>query len=101
MDNEDYFPVRLIKGVGEAVNAFFDIFWTLLHRGHLMRRAAFIMSWFITFESFEFCYRAAEQSGWNPMTIGACFGILTPVSGLQAAVMKFYNDSRAVDSKVS
>lgn len=68
--------------------------WQIIHDGILVRRACLGLSWYITIEAFHFCYQASEASGYDPATIGACVGILTPVSAMQAAVMKFYGDSR-------
>jgi len=89
--------VKFIDDFWKIINAVFDGFWDFLQRGRIMRRAAFVLMWFLTFEAFHFCYNVAEQSGWDAATIGACFGVLTPVSGLQAAVMKFYSDARNAD----
>lgn len=90
--------VKNINGVWSVINAAFDGVWDFLQRGRVMRRSAFVLMWFLTFEAYHFCYTVAEQSNWDAATIGATFGILTPVSGLQAAVMKFYNDARTTDT---
>lgn len=86
-----------ISGLWSIVNTVFDGLWDFLQRGRIMRRIAFVLMWWITFEAFNFCYQAAERSNWDAATIGACFGILTPVSALQAAIMKFYSDARNTD----
>ena len=86
-----------INGLWLIFNSIFDGIWDFLQRGRIMRRIAFVLMWWITFEAFNFCYEAAEKSNWDAATIGACFGILTPVSALQAAIMKFYSDARNTD----
>lgn len=48
--------------------------------------------WWITFETYHWCFEVAKASNYDPLAIGACFGILTPVSALQGAVIKFYGD---------
>lgn len=90
-----------VSGMWFVVTRLFQGIWDLLHEGKMVRRTAFVLMWWITFESYHFCYRAAEASGWDAATIGACFGILTPVSALQGAIMKFYNDSRKSDGVVN
>jgi hypothetical protein len=86
-----------IKGMWMVVNSLFSGIWVFLHDGKIIRRTAFVGMWYVTFEAYHFCYRAAAASGWDAAAIAACFGILTPVSVLQAAIMKFYNDARNAD----
>ena len=86
--------VKYIDLFWSIVNVFFNGIWVFMDRGHVTRRTAYWLMWYITFEAYHFCYRAAEAANWDAMAIGAAFGVLTPVSVLQGAVFKFYTDSK-------
>ncbi len=85
-----------IAGVWNVINSLFAGLWDFMDKGVIIRRIAFFAMLYLTYESFSFCFKAAEAAKWDAATIGALFGILTPVSVLQAAVFKFYGDSRHV-----
>jgi hypothetical protein len=83
-----------IAGSWLVVNAVFDGLWDLLHRGHIVRRSVLAAGWVLTFQTYYWCFDVAEKSAWNPATVGACFGILTPLSALMGFVQKMYNAGR-------
>jgi len=87
----------LVDGLWGIFNSLAAGVWVFLHEGVIIRRASLLAMWWLTFEAYHFCYRAAAASNWEPTAIGSCFAILTPVSALQAGVLKFYNDARRKD----
>ncbi len=90
-----------VNGLWGVINAALDGLWVALSQGKIVRRTAFFYMIYLTHISYTFCFEAAEASGWDPITIAACFAILTPVSALQGAALKFYNDQRRLDQNAT
>lgn len=90
-----------VQGFWKVADAVFQGLWKVLDEGKIVRRSTFVMSWVLTFQSYYFCFRAAEGSGWEPLAIGACFAILTPVTALQGTMFKMYGDWRKADQESS
>jgi len=72
----------------------FEKFWLVLDRSHIIRRMSLVAAWVLTFKTYYFCFKVGEAANWDATTIGACFAILTPVSGLMGMMVKFYNEGR-------
>jgi len=84
-----------ILGVWLIVNACLSGLWDIIDNRSIVRRSAYVLMWYITFQAYHFCFSSVVAAKYDPAAIAALFAILTPVSLLQAAVFKFYLDSRS------
>lgn len=85
-----------VEGVGLVINSVLNILWDVLHKGFIIRRISLFAAWYLTFESYRWCFEAGVNADWDPLVIGASIGILTPVSGLLGATIKFYSDAKRI-----
>lgn len=100
MSEPNFMVTRYVSwGIEDAwalVHSLLGGFWKMAEEQAIFRRASLVAMWVITFQSYYWCFKAAEAAGYDPLAVAASFAVLTPVSGLQAAIMKFYGDSRKV-----
>lgn len=86
--------VPWINAFWSIVMACFEGFWTFLERGHLVRRSAYYLMWYITFEVTWACLELARGEGAGVDKAAIIGAFMTPIGLLQAAVFKFYGEGR-------
>ena len=76
------------------IHAFLDGLWQAMDKGHVVRRTAIFFTLWLTYHAGVLIHTIAtgDMSGSDKaMVIGA---IATPMAGLQAAMIGFYNSGR-------
>ena len=74
--------------------SWLDTFWLHLEKGQVVRRIAFFGMLWMSYEaimwSMEYVSTIGDVTTANAMIIGA---VLTPITALQAAIIKFYAEN--------
>jgi hypothetical protein len=87
--------IRHIDSFWLVVDAITRGFYDQLHKGSLIRRGLLGIAAYMQVYALLWCFEYATTSTHDPLAIAAVIGaLLTPVSALFAAAIKFYNDAR-------
>ena len=88
---------KLINHIWDSIHAVLSGFYLTLHRGKVIRRSVLYIALWLQYTALEWSMAFAAMQPMEADMVGVAAiiaAVLTPVSGLLAAAIKFYNDAR-------